>query len=1351
FTRKKKRVLIGEPINNAACYILDRYQKTVPVMVMGELYIAGAGITRGYLNRPELTAERYIDNPYVPGEKMYRTGDMARRMPDGNIEFLGRRDNQVKIRGRRIELAEIENQLARHKYIKECVVSAGKEKKRDNNLYAYIVTNETTFDSTMSIEVELKNHLSEILPKYMIPVHFIQIEKIPLTPNGKADREALPWPGKENEELYTEPGNRIEKKLAEIWTTVLDDRGTEETQERIQTPIGIDNNFFRLGGHSLKATILISKIHKEFNIRLPLAIIFKKPTIRGLTGYIKGKNQDKYSAIESVERKEYYAMSAAQERMYILAQLDLQNTAYNMPERIPIEAKPGLKQGLERTFVKLLERHESLRTSFHMIDEKPVQRIHHPGEIKFSIEDHDNDSIKKFIRSFEPAEAPLLRVGLYRNEEDQYILLIDMHHIISDGVSHEILAREFTALEKGEQLPPLRIQYRDFSQWQRSEKEKEYMKKQEAYWLRQYQGEIPVLELPTDYPRPAIQEFEGNSVEIEIPVGTATVLKKLALQENATLYLVLLTACYLLFSKLSGQEDIVIGTPVAGRRHADLEQVMGMFINTLALRNYPKGKITVKQFLSGVKHRTLEALENQDYHFDQLVDKLEVNRDAGRNPLFDVMFALQDINRGQKQQPRPALNSGIIQDNQQQQNEIGNAISKFDLTMTVTDTGEKLDIAIEYCTKLFKKETIERIARYYKKILPQIIDENGKKISEIEIITQEERSQLLYQFNEAGNPPPLKPGEANTGGKTVARLFEEQTARTPDNAALAGTETETNDETKDETIDETAHQNKKDTKRNTLTYKQLNEKANRLARELRQKGIETGTIAGLMVKRSPEMIVGIMAILKAGGTYLPIDPVYPPERKKHMLADSAAKVLVVNGANNNDTGTDGIEKIDIKNSGQEQKSENLNLEIKPHDLIYTIYTSGSTGKPKGAGVYHKSFTNLVNWYITAFELNYSDTLLLLTSLSFDLTQKNIFAPLSVGGTIQIPGSDYFEPHNLLDDIWKKKITTINCTPGMFGKLVEEDEMYKLAGLKHVFLGGEPVPAHIIVKWQESGKCNAEVVNTYGPTECTDVCSYYRITRPCNDMTQTVPIGRPVYGTRLYILDPALKLVPVGVSGELCIAGAGTGPGYINHPALTNEKFVEAPGIDTQIYKTGDLAKWLQNGNIEFIGRIDRQVKIRGFRIELEEIEKKLLEREEIKNTVVIDRGPENAKYLCAYIVNENETTKPYPEPETENKNNLTRELKEYLAGTLPEYMIPTTIIAIDKIPLTANGKVDRRALPEPRVETGKKQHTPKNTIERKLSQIWQDVLEAVKTDVGSDENFFQLGGHSLSAVLMVSR
>ncbi|MCP4146677.1 MAG: amino acid adenylation domain-containing protein, partial [bacterium] len=487
-----------------------------------------------------------------------------------------------------------------------------------------------------------------------------------------------------------------------------------------------------------------------------------------------------------------------------------------------------------------------------------------------------------------------------------------------------------------------------------------------------------------------------------------------------------------------------------------------------------------------------------------------------------------------------------------------------------------MGIAIEYCTKLFKKETIERIAGYFKKILPQITVETERKIAEIEIISQQERTQLLYQFNETANLQ--KNAGINSEGKTVIRLIEEQTARTPDRVALVGTN----------------HPGETTTLPCNFTYRQLNEKANRLARELRRLGLQNGTIAGIMVKRSPGMVVAILAILKAGGTYLPIDPVYPPQRKQHMITDSAAAILVVQGENNNDIGTGEIEKIDITaDTIYEQDSGNLEPETKPHDLIYIIYTSGSTGKPKGAAVYHKSFTNLVNWYITEFELNRQDSVLMMTSLSFDLTQKNIYAPLIVGGTLNLPGSDYFEPHILLDTIREKRITALNCTPQMFGKLVEEN-MTDLSGLRYVFLGGEPVSAHIILKWRESGKCNAKVVNTYGPTECTDVCTYYRITRPHDYLKRPVPIGCPVYETQLYVLDQTLKPVPVGVSGELCIGGIGTGPGYINQPALTHEKFVNAPGINQRIYKTGDLAKWLENGNIEFIGRIDRQVKIRGY-------------------------------------------------------------------------------------------------------------------------------------------------------------
>ncbi|MCP4156737.1 MAG: amino acid adenylation domain-containing protein, partial [bacterium] len=658
------RLPIGKPLPGIKLYVQGKYGRLQPVGVPGELCIAGICLAWGYLNKPELTAKKFAANPHhreqgaddkqtfthnpPSAAKLYHTGDLVRWLSDGNIEYLGRIDRQVKIRGYRIELGEIENRLLQKEEIKEAVVMDREDINGNKYLCAYVIytggdSNETTGTiENNTLKEELKHHLSNRLPEYMVPAFYVFLKKIPLTPNGKADRRALPAPELKGDSTYIAPRDSIEKKLSEIWLDLLE--GKRKQTGKTGT-VGIDENFFRMGGHSLSAAILMTRIHKAFDVRMPLAEVFKTPTIRGLAVKIKKTGEDKYTAIEPVEKKEYYEMSPPQKRLYILQQMDRRNTVYNMPQLIPVEAGKNLELDLRRTIRKLIQRHESLRTSFFMQKERLVQKVHHHDEIKISIENYnrienEQEAGNRFIRPFDLSKPPLMRAGLVEiggttntAQKTRNILMIDMHHIITDGESNRRLVKDFIALQSEVELPGLYIQYKDYSQWRNSPKEQERLKRQEAYWKKQFEGEIPVLEIPIDYSRPAIQRFEGNTIEIEISAATATALKTAAMNENVTLFMMLLTLANIYLSKLTGQEDIVIGTPVAGRGHADLEQVIGMFVNTLALRNKPTGEKTVKQFLAEVKNKTLEAFENQDYPFEQLVNKIEVNRDAGRNPL----------------------------------------------------------------------------------------------------------------------------------------------------------------------------------------------------------------------------------------------------------------------------------------------------------------------------------------------------------------------------------------------------------------------------------------------------------------------------------------------------------------------------------------------------------------------------------------------------------------------------------------------------------------------------------------------------------------------------------------------
>jgi gramicidin S synthase 2/tyrocidine synthetase-3 len=1321
----QKSIPIGKPISNSFAYILDNHYNLVPLGVAGELYVGGDGLSRGYLNNQELSKEKFIPNPFASGldsrnGEIYATGDFARWLWDGTIEFLGRMDHQVKIRGYRIEPGEIENHLMRIDYIKEAVVIDSIDGNGEKYLCAYMVPTEEKKDRFDA--VELRKKLSQQLPDYMVPAYFVQLEEIPLTPNGKVDRRALPEPETIGTAApYAAPRNPVEEKFVEIWWEVL-----KVEKEKI----GIDTDFFELGGHSLKAMILISKLHKAFNVRIPLAELFSIPTIRELAQYIKGLTTYRFSSIKAAEEKEYYELSSAQKRLYVLQQMKLARTVYNIPQSVVLEGELDLYR-LEKTFKKLIERHESLRTSFKMINEEPVQFIHHQVEFKIKYYDFyrtgievkveeregtgglapmllelETRTINNFIRPFDLTKAPLLRVGLIHTPSlagHRYILMVDMHHIITDGTSMDLFVKEFKVLYAGKELSDLRLQYKDYTQWQKEirQSQEEAVKQQEGYWLKQFEGEIPVLNLPIDYPRPAVQSFTGSTLEFELPAHQTRALIDLALKTGTTLYMVLLAIDNILLSKISGQEDIVVGTPTAARRHVDLEKIIGMFVNTLAIRNYPQGEKTFKDFLKEVKESTLEAFENQEYQFEDLVEQVAVNRDASRNPLFDVMFALPNMEAQTRDIPTEIPGLKV----KPYENE--NPISKFDINLACVEVGEVLSCSFEYCTKLFKRETIGRFIRYLKKIISTVSDKPDIELSRIEIVASEEKQQLLFDFNDTETAYP---------DKTIPRLFEQQVEKTPDHIAVS-------------------------IKDKQLTYRELKRNTNGLAHRLRDRGIKPDNIVGIIVKPSLEMVVGIMAILKAGGAYLPIEPEYPGERIRFMLENSDSKILLTPGKYSQSVVWAG-KMMDIQLGMNYTENDNLEHLSKPEDLLYLIYTSGSTGRPKGAMVKIKSFINLLDWYTGEFNIDARHNLLLMASLSFDLAQKNLFSPLIKGARLCLPfcGLNYYD--ELSDLIVKEQITMTNCTPSVFYPLVEfnlDSDFIKLKSLKKVFLGGESIQTDKLRPWTNSEACGCEIVNTYGPTECTDIASFYRINPEDINQRKNIPIGKPIHNVKLFVLDKNQLILPVGIAGELCIGGISLGKGYCNNEQLTGEKFnevVHLPG--KKVYRTGDLTRWLPDGNIELLGRIDHQVKIRGFRIELGEIENHLIDIPRIKDAVVIcsqdDKGNKN---LYAYVVPD------------EDEDVEVSELRNGLSEVLPDYMIPSYFARLDKIPLTSNGKVDRRALPKPEFKAREDYVAPANKIEKKLAEIWSEVLAIEKNIISINTNFFELGGHSLKATVLV--
>jgi bacitracin synthase 3 len=1049
--------------------------------------------------------------------------------------------------------------------------------------------------------------------------------------------------------------------------------------------IGSNANFFELGGHSLKATALVSRIHKEFNVNIPLTEIFVLQTISALAGYIRNAEQEMFVTIAPLEKREYYQLSPAQKRLYILGQMNLAGAGYNIPLPIFLNKDPD-KERLNKTFQRLIQRYESFRTSFEMVNAEPVQKVH--KNVKFEIEYQEagqplqgpgsgvetdeanvNVEIEKmfedFVRPFDLGKAPLLRVRLLITPlPRQNILLVDMHHIISDGTSVEILREEFQAIYDGQELPVLSLQYKDYANWQNSRQQQQEIKRQKTYWLNQFPDEVPILKLPTDYPRPVVQSFEGNTVSFVLNAAETESINKITRETDTTLYMALFSIYNILLAKLSGQEEIIIGTPIAGRNHSDLEPIIGMFVNTLALRNVPAGDKTVKEFLKEVKENTLNAFENQEYQFEDLVEKLSLARDASRNPLFDVMFNF--ITRAE---PRQSSASFIGKE----QYVYRKGMAKFDMTITAAVLGKQFYITFTYCTRLFQLSTIQRFIGYFRKIVSLLGLNINRKISTVEIISHQEKEQLLYDFNKTKSDYPED--------KTIHCLFEEQVEKSHDHTAVLFHD-------------------------RALTYRQLNRSANRLAKVLIRRGLQPGhmNIVGILFHRCPEVIVCILAVLKAGAAYLPIDPDYPSARIKYMLADSQAVLLLTGGDLYPGLEYEGslevlkVEDEPIYSAVSQDSLYPSGLAAASRDIAYIIYTSGSTGRPRGVIIEHVSVVNLVVYQCQWFGITGRERILQFSSISFDASVEQIFVAFYSGaGLVLVDREILLDAKRFEEYVRNHSVTHIHAVPSFLSTI--NNQQYK--ALKRIVAGGDICPPALAARWSTACK----FYNKYGPTETTVTSIELSVDELAESTTQ-LPIGKAVANTTVYILDRWQQPVPLAVTGELHIGGHGVARGYLNNPQQTHDNFQDNPFLKGErFYRTGDLCRWLTNGNVEFLGRIDQQVKIRGFRIDLGEIESQLLKYDAIKEAVVVARAASKGdKYLCAYIV-----ARPKPGDAAGHFADTldSSALRDYLSKILPGYMIPSYFVPLEKIPLTPNGKVDRKALPEPEMAAGEDYIAPR--------------------------------------------
>lgn len=1287
---------IGKPFANTQVYVLDSEMALVPNGVVGEICIGGSGLARGYWESESLTKEKFVNHPFLSGQRLYKTGDLGKWSLDGHLEFLGRKDDQVKIRGYRIELAEIEMALESHLAVDKAIAVALSTEDGEKELAAYIMGEDTLDIST------LRNHLGTCLPVYMLPSHFVQLEALPLTPNGKVDKKALPAPESislSSANPYIGARNSVEEELIKIWAEILKHRKDQ---------IGIHDNFFELGGHSLKAVQLMTAVNKRLSLQFKLSQLFTHTTVSMQAELMMESIELSFESIPLVPVQESYVLSSAQQRLWVLCQFEEANAAYNMPGALTLSGDLDLAV-FESAFAGIIARHEILRTVLKVNESGEVrQHILDIADINFRIDhvdlmtesDHEVSLDAQLASlSTDPcdlAEGPLLKAKTFKVGDRQHVFFFNMHHIISDGWSIEVLIKEvfefYNAQINGADvaLEALSVQYKDYASWQRKQLSGIALENSKSYWLNQFGGEIPVIDLPADHPRPAQQTYQGAMISGSLSKSLSNEFNALLKTEDATLFMGLLALLNTLLHHYTHQDDLVIGSPIANREHADLENQIGLYINTLALRTQFNSEDDFRAMLKNVREVTLGAYDHQAYPFDILVDELNLNRDLSRSALFDVMLVLQNnenLSEGMN------LHGIDLEDYHTQYQ-----TSKFDLLFNFIEAEDEIRFNIEYNSDIYSAERIERMRLHLESLVETVVSNSLQPISGLDYISDQEQ-QLLTGFNDTAVEYPRD--------KTILELFEAQVKQQPDSIALVFEETQ-------------------------FTFREMNQQANQLADYLRKNyEIKPDDLIGVMLERSPWMIIAILAVIKSGGAYVPLDPDFPQERVDYIVADSACKLLI------DEEVLDKFRKVQQDYSKRNKKSL-----LKPEHLMYVIYTSGSTGKPKGCMLEHRGVVNRIDWMWKQYGFKNEDVVLQKTTNTFDVSVWEIFMPLAWGCKMVLANAqDIYSPQRLAGLIDKNQVTVLHFVPSMLNTFLKEIEQEGLEkeqvnSLKAIVTSGEALSLNLVQRWYDQSE--APVYNLYGPTEASIDVTYFNTYK---DIDQVL-IGKPIANTQVYLLNDQLKVCPIGVVGEICLGGDGLARGYHNKPELTAEKFIDHPFEEgKKIYRTGDLGRWLADGNVEFIGRKDHQVKIRGYRIELGEIESSIAQQPNVTEVVVLTTADNyDDKQLIAFLV----SSSPLD----------VAQLRTGLSGQLPAYMIPAHFVQVEEIPLTFNGKIDRKALLD-QTDAGltieREYIAPKNEIQKSLIEIWSEVLGREKEAIGIDHNFFELGGHSLKAVQLLTR
>lgn len=1318
-----RSVPIGRPIANTQVYVLDHHLEPVPVGVPGELYIGGVCLARGYLNRPELTAERFIPHPFsdVPGDRLYRTGDQARYLPSGAIEYLGRRDHQVKIRGFRIELGEIEAVVTQHPDVHQAAVLMREDHRSGSGgkqLVAYVVARQGVSLMPRTLRQDIAQHL----PDYMVPAVFVILESLPVTPNGKLDRAALPAPdwAENYSETFVAPRTATEEALGYLWADILE-----------IGPVGIHDDFFALGGHSLLATRVIVGVADSLGVTLPVRALFEAPTIASLAERIEyARHQpqgvDHWPLVIS-PRVEELPLSFTQERFWFLEQLTPGTATYNVPMILRIEGQLDIR-ALERSLSEIARRHETLRTSYVVSDGTPIQRIVASEPLKLRVVDLDVTSEaarteealtfarRDFEKPFDLARGPLFRAQVLRLAPEDHLLVLTIHHSICDGWSINVLYRELTALyaafstNQPSPLSDLAVQYADYAVWQRAHLQGDTLAQHGDYWQHQLAGAPLLLQLPTDRPRPMRRAFRGERHQFDIPKDVSDQLQRLSRQEGATLYMALLAAFQTLLSRYTGQEDLLVGSPIAGRTRAETENLIGCFLNILVLRGDLSGDPTFRELLARVREVALGAYAHQDLPFERLLGILETPRESSYSPVVQVLFILQNTPRSTWTLPR--LNLRPL--------DFDTGSAKYDLTLEIVETDAGLRGSFQYDSYLFDAATIARMASHFQTLLAGIASDPDQHISLLPLLASGERNQVLDEWNATESPYPIE--------TSLITLFEAQVERTPDAVAFT-------------------------CRGEALTYSQLNTQANQLARYLRRLGVGSETLVGVCMERSFALVIALLGIFKAGGAYVPLDPEYPLDRIGYMLTDSRASVLLGTKAllerfppsDAHFVPLDADEE-QVAIAAESQANLDDPTATKPDSLAYVLYTSGSTGQPKGVAVEHRQLLNRFAWMWGVYPFATEEVGCQKTSINFVDSLWEIFGPLVQGvRSVIIPDRVLKEPDELLEELAAERVTRLWVVPSFLRALLEAypDLAKRVPDLTFWAIGGEALTPELYALFHDRMP-GCALVNIYGASEFFDATFFDCRTELAN--MSTVPIGRPLANMQAYILDTQRQPTPIGVPGDLYIGGVGLARGYLHQPEMTAERFIAHPfsaDPHVRLYRTGDTARWRSDGYLEYLGRVDHQVKIRGFRIELGEIEATLARHPAVRQNVVIVREDRpSARQLVAYVVLR-ENIIPAP---------TAQELRRYMEDYLPLHMTPVATVILPEFPLTPSGKVHRLALPAPvwiHATESSAGTAPLNAVERELAQIWEEMLGV--SPIISQDNFFDLGGHSLLAVRMFAR